>query len=147
MRFASAILIVMATSAIANAQQLERPRSLRPEAPVRPLFPTEPDDPRAPAFGPVRTRPEPSSAFLPPSPPNRSVESGGVSPLGPARQGATQESGRWPRSGPVCLGEVPVDPSIDMLLIRPIPDAIAQNSTMRRLVMPECVTLGAQPPR
>ena len=147
MRFISAVLIVAATSTVGYAQQLVPLVAPRSEAPVRPLFPTAPVDSQAPQFGPVRTRPEPPSAFLPPSLVKIPGDSGAVNPEALARQEARQES-RWSAGfGPVCLRAVPVYPWSDRSFLRPIPDEIVGSSTMRRLFMPQCVTLGSQPPR
>ena len=49
-----------------------------------------------------------------------------------------------PRSGPVCLKAVPVDPSIDSGFVKPVPD-FGFRYTMRIIEAPECVTLAAQP--
>ena len=49
MRIAAAVMIVLASMTVATAQQLERPPFYPPpkEVPNRPLFPTQPLDPRA----------------------------------------------------------------------------------------------------
>ena len=145
MRFAGAVLIVAVTSTAAYAQQLAPLFPPRLETPDRSLFPTVPLDPQARQFGPVRRRPAPPAGdFLPPSLLKVSDGSGGVNPLAAATQEATQQSGWSSGFGPVCLRAVPVSPSSDRSFLRPIPDEVVRTLTMRRLVMPRCVTPGSQ---
>jgi hypothetical protein len=46
------------------------------------------------------------------------------------------------RSGVVCMKTVPVDPSIDPGFVRSVPDT---GLTLRRIEVPPCVTLAAEP--
>jgi hypothetical protein len=48
-----------------------------------------------------------------------------------------------PRSGSVCLKNVPVDPSFDRGFVLPTPDT--RSLPMRIIEMPPCVTLAPQP--
>ena len=121
MRVATAVLIVLAGVTVGHAQQLERPPFYPPkEKSLRPLFPTAPPD----------------SSVLLPIP--RAL--GQRTP-----QPATPQPVPPPRSGPVCLKAVPVDPSFDGGFVLPVPDT--RSLPMRIVEMPPCVTLAPQQTR
>ena len=137
MRIAGAILIVFAASTPGYAQQLEQPPLIAPRRdmpPRPPLFPTPqlesqvwPRIPPRPAL--------PADQFLPP------IRQG--APLASLSQ-MEMPSVPAPRSGPVCLMEVPVDPSIDRAFVIPVPNV---GRTMPRFVVPPCVALAPPPSR
>ena len=129
MRIATAVLIVLASMTVATAQQLERPPFYPPpkEVPNRPLFPTQPLDPRVMPFLPVPQTRRPAV----PQP---------VTPQPDALKPVTP-----PRSGSVCLKTMPVDPSLDRAFVLPTPDT--RSLPMRIIDMAPCVTLAPQQPR
>ncbi len=137
MRIAGAILIVFAASTVGYAQQLEQPPLIPPRREVPPgnLFPTPSID--SPFFPRIPPRPEVSAdQFLPRTPLD-------VPGTFPQRRQATQQAVPAPRSGPVCLRAVPVDPAIDPAFVIALPDN-DRNLPMRRIEMPPCVTLAPQ---
>ena len=126
MRIATVVLIVLVGSALGHAQQLERPPFFPPrqEAPPRQLFPVAPLDPRvAPSV------PQPTPLVQ----------------LAPAPRVTPPQPAPSPRSGPVCLKTIPVDPSVDRGFVIPVPDT--RSLTGRVIEMPPCVTLAPQPRR
>jgi len=121
MRIAAAVLIVLASTTVADAQQLQQtPFFPKREVSKAPLFPTVPLDSRGlrlPAWSAAQ-RVVPQS--MPPAP----VAA--------------------PRSGPVCLKSVPVDASPDRAFALPVPST--RDLPMRTVEMPPCVAR-PQPPR
>lgn len=137
MRIAGAILIVVAASTTGYAQQLEQPPLLPPrrEVPPRQLFPTPPNDSQL--FPRIPPQPDvPADQFLPRFP----LRGPGTFPQ---QNQSTQQSVPTPRSGPVCLKSVPVNPAIDPAFVIPLPDN-DRNFPMRRIEMPPCVTLAPE---
>ena len=139
MRIMGAILIVVAASTPGYGQQLEQPPLIAPRRdmpPRPPLFPTPQLESQV--WPRIPPRPElPPDRFLPP------IQQSG--PLA-SRSQTEMQTVPAPRSGPVCLMEVPVDPSIDRAFVIPVPD-VGRTLTMRRFVVPPCVPLARQPSR